>query len=106
MTTTAPEHARPPQTAAQAQGGAGGRWARVQRYRARHPERHQARKRLRRAILVGALQRGPCERCGATPTDGHHPDYDRPLEVVWLCGPCHVDAHLWLRFVEALGWEP
>jgi len=24
---------------------------------------------------------------------GHHPDYSRPLYVIWLCRQCHEDAH-------------
>jgi hypothetical protein len=23
----------------------------------------------------------------------HHPDYDKPLEVVWVCRSCHLDIH-------------
>lgn len=36
-----------------------------------------------------------CEFCGKTDKqlDKHHPDYGKPLEVVWLCRSCHVGLH-------------
>jgi len=35
-----------------------------------------------------------CERCGITcTTHGHHPDYSKPLEVVWVCRKCHAKEH-------------
>jgi hypothetical protein len=46
------------------------------------------------AIRRGTLVKQPCERCGAT--DGihaHHEDYSRPLDVNWLCVPCHAQRH-------------
>jgi hypothetical protein len=31
-----------------------------------------------------------CSACGVEcKPQGHHPDYSKPLEVVWLCRPCH-----------------
>jgi hypothetical protein len=44
----------------------------------------------RRGVLVPQ----PCERCGSTnPIQKHHPDYERPLTVVWLCRGCHAAEH-------------
>ena len=53
------------------------------------------------AIQRGALIRKPCEVCGASGTfaDGrsevqaHHDDYNKPLEVRWLCQKHHHEWH-------------
>lgn len=35
-----------------------------------------------------------CEACGRVERlDGHHYDYTKPLEVVWLCKTCHGQVH-------------
>jgi hypothetical protein len=48
---------------------------------------------VRTAVLNGLLVRGPCEVCGEENTEGHHDDYDRPLDVRWLCKVHHEDLH-------------
>ena len=40
----------------------------------------------------GKLERKPCEVCGALEVEGHHPDYTKPLDVVWLCHRHHLEA--------------
>jgi hypothetical protein len=43
----------------------------------------------------------PCEVCGSTDkVIRHHPDYNEPNKIVFLCGSCHKKEHLSLR--EAL----
>ena len=35
-----------------------------------------------------------CSKCGTEgPVDGHHEDYSRPLDVIWLCRRCHSRQH-------------
>ena len=46
-----------------------------------------------RAVRLGRLTPEPCERCGCEKSLAHHEDYDKPLEVVWLCQPCHKQRH-------------
>jgi hypothetical protein len=55
----------------------------------------QARRQLRAQIYSGKIRRpARCEECGEkTFVEGHHVDYQRPLYVFWICGPCHDKAH-------------
>ena len=46
-----------------------------------------------RAVRSGALERQPCIRCGATKSVAHHEDYDKPLDIMWLCQICHKQRH-------------
>jgi hypothetical protein len=41
------------------------------------------------AVRKGHLVRQPCEGCGEPKTQGHHDDYDKPVDVRWRCLPCH-----------------
>src|SRR5438477_31914 len=54
----------------------------------RDPLKVAARAAVRNAVLAGKLIRpGACAHCGAACRPAaHHPDYARPLDVVWLCG--------------------
>lgn len=35
----------------------------------------------------------PCVICGRTDSVKHHPDYNKPLEIVFLCHLCHKRVH-------------
>jgi len=57
---------------------------------------------VERAIKKGALVRPKrCEKCerggeftdGRTAIQGHHDDYNKPLDVRWLCQACHHQWH-------------
>jgi len=71
----------------------------------RHIERHRdynrsrqrspktiARARLNSAVRSGKVVRLPCMVCGFPKAQAHHEDYSKPLDVIWLCGPCHAIA--------------
>jgi hypothetical protein len=66
-----------------------------------------AQNKIEKAICRGEVIRpSECELCGAAPRfrDGrsgiqaHHTDYNKPLEVMWLCQPCH---HIWHKTNKA-----
>jgi hypothetical protein len=48
---------------------------------------------VRGAVYAGILEKTPCEICGNPTTEGHHDDYNKPLEVRWLCKKHHVEYH-------------
>jgi len=52
-----------------------------------------ARAALKWAVRSGRLRRLPCAYCGMAKSEGHHKDYAKPLDVVWLCRPCHRAEH-------------
>lgn len=45
------------------------------------------------ALRQKRLKKLPCQICGNTRAEAHHPDYSRPLEVVWLCRVHHCAVH-------------
>jgi hypothetical protein len=62
-------------------------------WRAEDKRRNKAHSAVAHAIKKGILTRTPCIRCGAEKSEGHHEDYDKPLDVIWLCTPCHKQRH-------------
>jgi hypothetical protein len=60
------------------------------------PRRRKARIAVGNAIRDGRLIRQPCLICGDK-AEAHHPDYDAPLDVVWLCTLHHKQAHALVR---------
>jgi ribosomal protein S27AE len=49
------------------------------------------------ALKDGTLQRmTTCEKCGESEKRiyGHHEDYNKPTDIMWLCGRCHKKRHI------------
>lgn len=65
----------------------------VTRMRTNKPAAYRAHSAVSNAVRDGRLERKPCEACGADRAFGHHDDYAKPLDVRWLCQPCHVAWH-------------
>ena len=62
---------------------------------------NRARNRLSAAITSGTIQReNACVLCGKLENnpqkaniEAHHPDYSKPLFIIWLCNRCHHKHH-------------
>ena len=63
------------------------------RRRQRTSVKVNARNHLYRALRAGHVYRRPCEMCGSTNSVAHHDDYEKPLDVRWLCRRCHEREH-------------
>ena len=74
----------------------GDRTAQSARYTARYPERCRANGRVQYALQTGKLRKPTyCEICGRkTKLHAHHEDYDKPLDVIWVCWLCHNGIHM------------
>ena len=66
-------------------------------WRKEDPRRMRAHNAVTRAVRKGNLVRQPCCRCGNEKSFAHHEDYDKPLDVMWLCQPCHKQRHKELK---------
>jgi ribonuclease BN (tRNA processing enzyme) len=62
-------------------------------YRKNNPEKSKAQHHVNYNKSIGKLKELPCEICGCSPTDAHHDDYSKPLEVMWLCRKHHAEYH-------------
>lgn len=69
------------------------RVANLERETHNHPERKAARSAVSNAVREGKLLKMDCAFCGSSNTVAHHHDYARPLDVTWLCTPCHIRFH-------------
>jgi len=66
-----------------------------QKYRSLYPERIYAQRALSYAIRSGLINKpNQCEQCGTEcKPQGHHPDYAKPRNVVFLCPLCYKHVH-------------
>lgn len=72
-----------------------GRGAAVnRRWASRNPEKVLASRAVNNAVRDCRLVKLPCRDCGRTVgVEAHHPDYSKPLEVIWLCKLHHENEH-------------
>lgn len=62
-------------------------------WRKDNPKKARAHWTVGNALRYGNMEKEPCERCGDTEVHAHHYDYDKPLDVVWLCDKHHKQVH-------------
>lgn len=67
---------------------------RAKKSNARHPNERYAQGVLNHALKMGKIKRMPCEICGSMKSQAHHSDYNKPLDVMWLCRKHHAEWHM------------
>lgn len=66
----------------------------TQNYRTSNPKKYECHRKVTNALRSGKLVRKPCKVCGERKSQGHHCDYDKPLDVMWLCQKHHSEWHI------------
>ena len=56
-------------------------------------KRANARAYLNTYLRRGKVQKKPCIICGSEDSQAHHQDYNKPLDVIWLCREHHLLVH-------------
>lgn len=71
----------------------------------KNPTKYNANKLIEAALRAGKLVKPhECSVCGCKNTDhrieAHHEDYTKPLDIVWVCTPCHRKMDAERRVME------
>lgn len=69
-------------------------------YHLKNQHKAKAHHAVKMEIVKGGLTRpANCEQCGGGDREiyAHHPDYSKPLDVIWLCRICHYEIHRQLK---------
>jgi len=75
--------------------------ATAREYRQANPEKRKAQQAVNDAIRAGKLYKGPCIFCGTKENvDGHHDNYSKLLDVIWMCRKHHREFHMHKRDLE------
>jgi len=46
------------------------------------------------SVKMNLKKRPDCKICGKPNAYAHHPNYQEPLKIIWLCKDCHRKLHL------------
>lgn len=63
------------------------------KYRRENPVQYKAHYTISNYLCSGRLQKEPCVICGDENSVAHHEDYEKPLEIIWMCQKCHRFYH-------------
>lgn len=67
--------------------------ARRMKWRNKNLEKYSAHQKVAYALRKGKMKKQPCETCGEVRVHAHHPNYNKPLDVMWLCSVHHKKWH-------------
>lgn len=62
-------------------------------WRKKYPKKYRSHVMVNNHVRSGNLHKEPCEVCGCENVHAHHDDYNKPLNVRWLCAAHHKQWH-------------
>ncbi len=67
----------------------------VTKWKKDNPKKAAAHALIYWSVVAGVIQRKEkCEECDkVSKTEAHHEDYEKPLDIMWLCKYCHSKKH-------------
>lgn len=65
----------------------------LKEWREKYPKKYKAHNMVNNQKRAGNLHDEPCEICGIKNVVAHHDDYEKPLNVRWLCQAHHKQWH-------------
>ena len=65
----------------------------LKEWRTKSPKKYKAHTMVNNQKRAGNLHEQPCEVCESLTVVAHHDDYDKPLNVRWLCQGHHKQWH-------------
>lgn len=66
---------------------------RQKQQRIKHKLKFKARELVHTALRNCSILKLPCEICGIKKSEAHHSNYNRPLQIKWLCRLHHEQEH-------------
>lgn len=66
----------------------------IMEWKKKYPKKYKAHCMVNNQKRAGNLHQEPCEVCGSEKSVAHHDDYDKPLNVRWLCQAHHKQWHV------------
>ena len=78
----------------QTEAGKAARRKATAKHKENYPNEYKAKNIFRYALRSGKIIKiANCQQCGNESQEAHHDDYNHPLDVRWLCIPCHKEWH-------------
>lgn len=78
------------------------------KWRENNPQKVKVHSIVNEAIRTGKLVKPiKCSCCNLEKeVQAHHEDYEKPLEIIWLCSTCHSNLHKQKRIKNGFQYKP
>lgn len=74
-------------------------------YELKNRDKIIAHRKVCKAKKEGLITSLPCQVCGNAKSFAHHEDYNKPFDLLWLCGKHHLTWHKIFLSTRGVGYE-